>query len=71
LPNRPFTAWIYWSCIPLVTRDVDSGIAAWWRATGWCCCGVFSKRQDVSGKPPMNYFSFKGVRARTLDIGQG
>jgi SAM-dependent methyltransferase len=55
----------------LVTRDVDSGIAAWWRATGWCCYGVFSKRQDVSGKPPMNYFSFKGVRARTLDIGQG
>ena len=55
----------------LITRNVDSGIAAWWRATGWCCYGVFRKRQDVSGKPPMNYFSFKGVRARTLDIGQG
>ena len=55
----------------LITRDVDSGIAAWWRATGWCCYGVFTKRSDVSGKPPMNYFSFKGVRARTLDIGQG
>ena len=55
----------------LITRDVDAGIAAWWRATGWCCYGVFTKRSDVSGKPPMNYFSFKGVRARTLDIGQG
>jgi SAM-dependent methyltransferase len=48
-------------------RDPDAVVAAWWRALGWTCYGLIRKPDEATGKPPMRYFSFKGVRAR--DVG--
>jgi ubiquinone/menaquinone biosynthesis C-methylase UbiE len=48
-------------------RDPDAVVTAWWRAVGWTCYGLIRKPDETTGKPPMRYFSFKGVRAR--DIG--
>jgi SAM-dependent methyltransferase len=54
----------------LVKRDPDIAVSAWWKALGWITYGVFRKNAETVGKPPMRYFSFKGVRARDLEHGR-